>query len=99
MITWKDVTDSEEFQSSSRPVQLEIYRRWIEDEVAKEFDNDPYILDHFRNQPMDTGQGVIATTANAAAQNVVATIPTAIAGVGAMTGSQGMEEFGKGGME
>lgn len=101
-MTWEEVISTKPFQDASMEQKVATYHDWINTVVAEEEKDNPYrdyILDELRRTPMDTGQGVIATTANAAAQNVLGTIPTAIAGVGAMTGSQGMEEFGRGGME
>ena len=66
-LTWKEITDREEFRSAKPAVQQEIYRIWIDTDVAEEEKDNPYrdyILDELRRTPMDTGQGLISSHIN-----------------------------------
>lgn len=104
MPKWYDITRSEDYQSLTPEDKAQAKSFFFQKNILPSFQSDKelnsdqaiqYAFEKFMETPDDTGQGYVSSMFGAAGQGFGEMVPGAVEGVGALTGSEGLREFGQ----
>lgn len=103
MSAWHEITRTDEYQSLPDEAKADLKTQWYAKNLAPDVASDPdlnevgqrKVYEWFMNQPDDTGQGLVSSTASAGARGFAEVLPGSVEGLGALTGYDPLVEYGR----